>query len=112
MKTIKIKNVQIAEIEVLQEIVSKYIQLVNLSLHTSTNKIGPGIVAIDLSTAIYYNFRKKIESTATKITLKLRPSEAVILLEMTLNKKLQLSEYEIFLMEKFKNILHSELTNI
>lgn len=116
MKSIKIKKVKIHEVMHLQQLLLKYIVMLNKSLKNNCSDIGPCIIAIDLSSTICLNFRKKIEARQNEdlVLIKLRPSEAVVVLRMCTDKLIQnnLTEYELFLTEKYKNILHQELTNI
>lgn len=114
MKAIKIKGIAIEEIVFLQDIIAAYIQILNSKCSIYTNKLGYTVIALDLCSTIYYKCRSKIESTKNVVSFSLRPSEAVVLFEMTLDKNFStsLSDYQKFLLEKYKNILAAELTNI
>ena len=116
MKTIKLKKIEIIEIEILQKELFNFLtfknsQFIHKSIHD--NSYFDTILLIDIAQKMYYNFRGKIEKINTSFSsLHLTCSEAIVLLQCCNDKSQFTDEPTKFVLEKFQSLIFKELSEL
>ncbi|MFZ4680046.1 MAG: hypothetical protein ACOYLP_07755 [Flavobacterium sp.] len=111
---IVLKKIKIADIEVLQSEVLKFIRnkVDNISHCKDYECYCNDIIIIDTLQSMFYVFRKKIESKKQVYNIILTPTQSVILLFCCQWDRDQRTQERGFVMQTISDIIHEKLVNI
>lgn len=116
MHGIRIKNVTDKELQVFQQELYIYHQIVESSYKAPNKAFNyiEAIIEIDIAFRLWYLFRSKIESRTPNngFNIKLRASEAAILLKCCLFDHGNRSNYQMNVLEKYKLELDQQLKSL
>jgi len=116
MTTVKLKKIEIAEIEVLQGELLNFLTLKNARLgflQKTENEYFDTLLTVDILQKLYYNFRGKIEKVSKTLgSLTLTVSESVMLMQVCSESATLQSDYCRHVLQKFLNLLFNELINL
>lgn len=113
MKTIDLNQIKPDEVEVLQNELEQYSNIEKLGLHHwGTNDFLNALLTVEISLKLWFMLRSRLESKSKTYNLKLRISEAVIILKCCQWPRSLRNDYERNVTEKFKGLLAEQLMNI
>lgn len=111
---ISIKKVKIADIEIIQSELLKFIRykVDNISHCNDYEKYCNDIIIIDTLQSLFFLFRTKIENKKQESNLTLSPTQAVILLFCCQWQREERTEVQRITMQMVSDVLHEKLVNI
>ncbi len=114
MKNIKIKKLELVELEVIHSELLNFITYQNTMLPKwkTWNQYYDCLLLLDIATKVYYSFRSKIEKTTGSTNISLSPSEAITLLQCCNRVSASRNGYASHCMQKISVLLHGELINL
>ena len=113
MKQIILTKVTNEEIQVMQEQIYKYSETLRWSLKTyDVEEFLNAITAIDLSYRLWYTFRKRVEGNQLRNTIRLKVSDAAVLLKCFMWPGEGRNEFEKNVALKYKGIIDHQLKSI
>jgi len=113
MKEVKLKKVTKEEVEILQQELGMYAEIIKLGFnYISIDEFLNALLISDIALRLWLSFRNKIESDKTKVTVTLKVSEAVVLFKCCYWPRDQRTHYHAMIAEKFKNEIDQQLKSI
>lgn len=111
---ITLKKIKIADIEIIQSELLKFIRdkVDNISNCNDYEKYCNDIIIIDTLQSMFFIFRTKIESKKLVSNIILTPTQSVILLFCCQWKREQRTEEQKFTMQTTSDLIHEKLINI
>lgn len=110
MKKIEIKKLQYSELSTFQSQLEQYTQWLKQNLNA--HNFYDAIISMDISLQMWYSLRGKLENPKAVYTLKLKPSEAIILTKCALWENPTRNPYEINAMQKCIMVLDQQLKSL
>lgn len=113
MKDVRLLKVTEDEVQVLQSELYRYSELQRLGIHHWGNEeFYTALVTIDIAFRLWVTFRRKIESAQNSFTVRLKVSEAVVVLKCCYWNRDGRNDYEKHVAEKYKNLIDQQLKSI
>ncbi|MEE1899575.1 hypothetical protein V1389_14595 [Flavobacterium rakeshii] len=113
MKDVKLLRVTNEEIEVLQLELFLFSEAQKQQVALLTiNEFLEALISTDIALRLWYLFRRKVEGSQQKFSVRLKVSEACIVLKCCMWPRTGRSDYEKNIVEKYKTVIDQQLKSI
>ncbi|RDI07063.1 hypothetical protein [Flavobacterium sp. AG291] len=113
MKTIQLKKIRRADLEVLQQELEQYAEIQRLGYHFWTiDEFLNAIIAVDIAHALWIKLRNKLENDNAFFTMTFKLNEASVLMKCCYWQRAERTQYQKNVAEKYKNIIDQKLKSI
>lgn len=113
MKEVKLTNMTNEEIQVLQYEVFVFSEAQKMTTgNIDINAFLDAMLTMDVALRLWYTFRKKVEGTQQKYTVRLKVFEACTVLKCCMWNREDRKDYEKHVVEKFKTLIDQQLKSI